>query len=104
MIKSGTITTPGVGELRHTIMAHPLAAIAIAFAAGAITGLAGRATREAAPTKRTIRSVLLGSVSAIVMGMIRSAVIEHLSGAAKSWLDPEDSASRDRSVESFLEH
>ena len=95
-------------DLEAKITAHPLAAIAIAFAAGAITGLAGgRATREAAPTKRTIRSLLLGSVSAIVMGMIRSAVIEHLSGAAKSWLDPEGAASRGRSpdpLESFLEH
>lgn len=92
-------------DLEAKIMAHPLAAIAIAFAAGAIAGIAGgRATREAAPAKRTIRSVLLGGVSAIVMGMIRSAVIEHLSGAAKSWLDPEDVASRDRAVESFVEH
>lgn len=92
-------------ELEAKITANPLAALAIALAAGAVVGLAGgRSSKDRASDKRTIRGMLLGSVSAIVMGVIRNAVVEHLSGAAKSWLGPENVASRDRSVESFLEH
>jgi hypothetical protein len=92
-------------ELEAKITAHPLAAIAIALAAGAVVGMAGgHSTRDNGPDKRTIRGMLLGGVSAIVMGMIRSAVVEHLSGAAKTWLGPENVASRDPSVESFLQH
>jgi hypothetical protein len=92
-------------DLETKITAHPLAAIAIALAAGAVVGLAGgRSKNDAARTKRTIGSVIVGGVSAIVMGMIRSIVVEHLSGAAKSWLGPENMASRDPSIESFLEH
>ena len=92
-------------ELEAKITAHPLAAIAIALAAGAIVGMAGsRSTKDHAPDKRTIRGMLLGGVSAIVMGVIRSAVVEHLSGAAKTWLGPDNVASRDPSVEPFLQH
>ena len=95
-------------DLEAKITANPLAAIAIALAAGAIVGLAGaRSTKDHAPNKRSIRGMLFGGVSAIVMGMIRSAVVEHLSGAAKTWLGPDSVAPRDPSpdpVASFLEH
>jgi len=91
-------------DLESKITAYPLAAVAIALAAGALVGLGARRSKSAPPSKRTVSSLLLAGVSAIVTSMVRSAVLEQLSGAAKSWLGPEDAASRDRSVESFLEH
>lgn len=95
-------------ELETRISAHPLAAVAIALCAGAIVALARR-TRDAAPTKRTISSAIVGGISALAMGVVKDALLGQLSGAAKSWLDPEGAMSaqpgarRDPSS-SFLEH
>ena len=89
--------------LEAKIAAHPLTAIAIAFAAGAVVALANRAN-DAAPARRTLGGALAGSLGALAMGVLRTAVLEQVSDAAKSWFDSEDAASRDRSVEPFLEH
>lgn len=95
-------------ELEARIKAHPLAAVAIALVAGAIVALA-RSTRDTAPRKRTVSSVVIGGISALAMGVVKDALLGQLSGAAKSWLDPEGAMSaapgapRD-TAESFLEH
>jgi len=94
-------------ELEEKIKAHPMIAVAIALGAGALIALAGgRSSSKATVDKKSVSSALIGGLGALAMGMIRTAVIEHLSEAAKGWLDPdrERVASRDRSVESFLEH
>jgi hypothetical protein len=93
-------------ELEAKIAEHPLIAIAVAFAAGAVLSMARRAT--AAPAvKRSMGSLIVGGLGTLAMGFIKNAVLEQVSGAAKQWLDPEhpeNAASRDQSVESFLEH
>ncbi|MBA3454610.1 MAG: hypothetical protein H0T42_16085, partial [Deltaproteobacteria bacterium] len=75
-------------ELEAKISAYPLAAVAIALLAGAVVAL-GRRSRDAATTKRTVSSVLIGGISALAMGVVKDALLGQLSGAAKSWLDPE---------------
>lgn len=94
-------------DLEDKIKAHPMIAVALAMGAGAVIAFArGSSRRTAAPAKRTVRGMIFGGLSTIAIGMIRTAVLEHLSEAARGWLDPdrESTASRDRSVESFLEH
>jgi hypothetical protein len=95
-------------ELETRIEAHPLAAVAIALVAGAIVALA-RGERGHAPRKRTIGSAIIGGISALAMGVVKDALLGQLSGAAKSWLDPEGAMSaaggaRRDPAESFLEH
>jgi len=89
--------------LEAKIAAHPLIAIAVAFAAGAMVALAKRAN-DAAPTRRTIRGAIAGSLGALAMSVLRTAVLEQVSDAAKSWFGSGDAASRAPSVEAFLEH
>ena len=95
-------------ELEKRIEAHPLAAVAIALFAGAIVAVA-RGSRDAAPRKRTISSAIIGGISALAMGVVKDALLGQLSGAAKSWLDPDGAVSaapeaRRDGTESFLEH
>ncbi len=95
-------------ELETRIEAHPLAAVVIALLAGAIVALA-RSTPDAAPRKRTIGSTIVGGISALAMGIVKDALLGQLSGAAKSWLDPEGAMSAPPGgshdpAESFLEH
>jgi len=93
-------------DLEDKIKAHPIIAVAIALGAGALIALVKGSSSKAAPAKKSASSVVIGGLGAIAMGMIRTAVIEHLSVAAKGWLemDRERPASPERSVESFLEH
>lgn len=94
-------------ELETRISAHPLAAVAIALCAGAFVALARRSSVPA--PRRSLGGVIIGGISALAMGVVKDAVFGQLTGAAKSWLDPEgamsasEGASRD-SAESFLEH
>jgi len=95
-------------ELEARISAHPLAAVAIALCAGAIVALARR-PRTVAAQKRTISNAILGGISALAMGVVKDALLGQLSGAAKSWLDPEGAISgqpgaRRDSTESVLRH
>ncbi len=95
-------------ELEARIEAHPLAAVALALFAGAIVALA-RGTRESAPRKRTIGSAIVGGLSALAMGVVKDALLGQLTGAAKSWLDPDGAMSAAPGVprdpaDSFLEH
>jgi hypothetical protein len=92
-------------DLEEKIRAHPVMAIAIAVGAGALIALAkGSSRRDAPAAKRTASGLVIGGLGSIAMGMIRSAVLEHLSEAAKGWLDPEHTESADPPTASFLEH
>lgn len=95
-------------DVEAQIGAHPLPAIGIAFAIGAVVALAG-GRKHAPDAKRGLRGAVMAGVGALAMRMIKEIAFSQLAGAAKTWMDggtteSERSASRDRSVESFLEH
>ena len=93
-----------VGELDDRIAEHPFAAVGIAFGLGALFALSPRLPD---PDKRTIRGLLASGLTALALRGVKSYAWSRLSGAAKGLFDGssrERQASRDRSVEAFLEH
>ncbi len=101
-------------DLERRIAEHPLPAVGIAFALGAIVGLVrtlGRGHERAEAVKNsTLGGAITGAITALAMRMAKDYALSHLSGAARKWIDTDQTspterkASRDPSVESFLEH
>jgi len=101
-------------DLESRIAARPLTAVGIAFALGAVLALGGR--RRAAPEEQVQRGLggaVIAGITAIAMRVAKDAAIRQLADAARRWLheqygtnvpDSEREASRDPSVEPFLEH
>jgi len=106
-------------DIRAHIAAHPMLAVGIAFAAGALLGFPGKGSSRsksssdsAVPTKGEVKSGLLGAAMAtlgsLAFQLAKSVAFHQLSGQAKTWWDTnygmQAEASRTRDVESFLEH
>ncbi len=106
-------------DIEGKIAAHPLPAVGIALAIGAAIGLlkglggGGKKVDKEVAAKSTIGGAISGAITALAMRMVKDYALGHLSGYAKSYLggqqDPvaskrEQGASRDASVERFLEH
>jgi hypothetical protein len=84
-------------KAKELILAHPLAIAGGALAIGALIGL--------------VRSRKGGALSAamtgIVMALVRDAAVKKFSTYANHWIDQksrEESMSRQREVEAFVEH
>jgi hypothetical protein len=95
-------------DVEAQIAAHPLPAIGIAFAIGAVFALAG-GRKHTPDAHRGIGGAMMAGLGALAMRMLKDVALGQLSGAARAWMegnatDGERTASRDRSVESFLEH
>ena len=106
-------------DLEGKIAAHPIAALGVALATGALIGLAtsfGRTSKvdTEVAAKSTIGGAISGAITALAMRMVKDYALGRLSGAAKTWYSShnledqgsqrERGASRDASVERFLEH
>ena len=105
-------------DIKAHIAAHPMLAVGIAFAAGALLGFPGKGSHakskdsNAVPTKGEVKSGLLGAAMAtlgsLAFQLAKSVAFHQLSGQAKTWWDAnygmQAEASRTRDVESFLEH
>jgi hypothetical protein len=86
-------------KAKELILAHPLAAAGGALAIGALLGIVrARGGKGGA---------LSAAVTGIAMAMVRDAVIRKFSSYANHWIDMksrEEAVSRQREVESFMEH
>lgn len=101
-------------DLEARIAAHPLAAVGIAFALGAVLGLGSkRRVVPEEPVRRGLGGAVVAGVTALAMRVAKDAAIRQLADATRGWLhrqygmeasDSERAASRDPSVEPFLEH
>lgn len=107
-------------DIEGKIAAHPIAALGVALATGALIGLAtgfgrkGSKVDKEVAAKSTIGGAISGAVTALAMRMVKDYALGRLSGAAKTWYSShnlegqssqsERGASRDASVERFLEH
>lgn len=94
-------------DLEARIAAHPLSALGVALGLGAVLALLGR-RRGHGPEDRTVRGMLSGAAGALVLRIARDVALGRASSAAQQWWaergGTERAASRDPSVEPFLEH
>lgn len=90
--------TDKLDQAKQLLTDHPLITVGSAFAVGALIGLV---------VPRRQRSLFRGLVGGIAMALIREAVLDRVSSYANSWIDQksrEETASRQRETEAFLEH
>ena len=87
-------------DLPAQIRRHPLPAVGIAFALGALVGARGRAAGRAAPPltavlvarPRTLGSMALAVVSVLAFQLLRELAIGHLRRTAERyWSEPDES-------------
>lgn len=95
----------GTHELDDRITAHPFTAVGLAFALGAVFALA---PREPAPdVRRTLSGAVVAGLTALAIRGVKAYAWSRLSSTARGLFGAsarERAASRDRSIESFLEH
>jgi uncharacterized membrane protein YebE (DUF533 family) len=85
---------------RNHISAHPLAAVGIAFAAGALLGfISGGGSSREPGEKKSVGGMVMGALGALAMSAVRSYAMRQISGAAQDWL-----ARESRETEPMLEH
>ncbi len=98
-------------DFKAQIARHPLPAIGIAFAIGALAALSGSPPAPRAAGERSLRGAALGALAAFGLRMARELAIGQLGHAAKQWWSEQSGTSatpRARSqadeLEPFLEH
>jgi hypothetical protein len=110
-------------DLPAQIARYPLPAVGVAFALGVAAGLGRRsavpgsiASPSEAPGARSLRSAAFTALAAIGLRLVREVALGKLSQVARQWWFEhegasaaggsftEDSASRLRDIEPFLEH
>lgn len=93
-------------ELDRQISEHPFATLGIAFAFGAVLALGPR--KLPVDEKRSVSGAITAALAALAIRGVKAYAWSRLRGAAKELLVPsatrERNASRDPSVEAFLEH
>jgi ElaB/YqjD/DUF883 family membrane-anchored ribosome-binding protein len=110
-------TAKNMGNLSEKIAKHPWPAVGIAVALGAFAGLAGHLGRPDENGERKLRQTLFAGAGALLLRLAKSYAMGQLADSAKSWIDErsrmdgaadsdktEKAASRDPSVEAFLQH
>lgn len=88
-------------QAKELVTNHPLLVVGGALAAGALVGFLR--SRKRTESKGMLRGLLGG----LAMALVREAVMDRVSSYANSWIDQksrEETASRQRETESFLEH
>lgn len=109
-----------IGDAKHQldfkaqIANHPLPAIGIAFAIGALAAMSGRPSApraEHAPGERSLTGAALGALAAFGLRIARELAIGQLGNVAKQWWAAQDGstapaapAARVADIEPFLEH
>lgn len=98
-------------DLEGRIIAHPLAAVGIAFALGAGLGAIRRRRSQPEIEKPGLSHAIAAGAGALAMRLGKEYALRRLAHAAKDYMERhgavsrrERTASRDRSVEPFLEH
>lgn len=111
-------TAKNMGNISDRIAKHPWPAVGIAVALGAFAGIAGHLAPPDDTGERKLRHTLIAGAGALLLRLAKSYALGQLSDTAKSWIDErsrmdgaedttvktEKPASRDPSVEAFLEH
>jgi ElaB/YqjD/DUF883 family membrane-anchored ribosome-binding protein len=107
-------TAKNMGNISDKIAKHPWPAVGIAVALGAFAGIASHVARPDENGERKLRHTLIAGAGALLLRLAKSYALGQLSDTAKSWIDErtrmdgadktEKAASRDPSVEAFLEH
>jgi hypothetical protein len=95
-------------DLGARIAQHPRAAVGIALGLGALIGLFGgrRVKPAAVDGKRSIRGTIMTALGAFAINGLKDLALREGAEMAKGWWADrtERDASRDPSVEAFLEH
>ena len=78
-------------RLKAHIVAHPHAAVGIAFAAGLLLGGRGRRSKSSRDQSAAVKSSVLGAAMAtlgsVVFALAKNLMLHQLSGSAKTWWD-----------------
>jgi|GEM_PF-3303043 len=104
-------------DFKAQIAKHPLPAIGIAFAIGALAAMSGGSSAPRAaqtPGERSLTGAALGALAAFGLRMAREIAIGQLGNAAKTWWATQNglaqtagrpsSSVRAADIEPFLEH
>ena len=84
-------------DIPARIAAHPLVAVGVAFALGAVLGGIGRRTRVPdAEVKRGLGGAIVAALGAFAVGALKDFAMHQVSGAASQWFErgTEDETSR----------
>jgi len=76
--------------IRAHIAAHPVAAVGVALAFGALLGSIGRRPRERAPktaVERGLGGAIAAALAAFAMGAAKNLAMRRVANAASQWLD-----------------
>ena len=96
---------------KEQIAKYPIPAVGAAFALGVIAGRGrSRSAASGGEAGRSLGGVVVAGLAALVVRVVREAVLAQLAHAAHNWWaeqerqSPQASRSRTRDVEPFLEH
>lgn len=93
-------------DLGARITHHPRAAVGIAFGAGVLLGLLGGRRTSIHDGQRSLGGTIVAALGALAINALKDAALREGAEMAKGWWADrsERDASRDASVEPFLEH
>lgn len=74
-------------DLPAQIAMHPLPAVGIALAIGALAGRRGARTVSAAMAERSLGATALAAIGAVGLRIVREIAISQLSRAARQWAE-----------------
>ena len=77
-------------DLPAQIRRHPLPAVGIAFALGALAGRRGARIASRVAAERSIGATALGALGALGLRVVRELVILQLTRAARHWIDEDE--------------
>ncbi|MEO8701003.1 MAG: hypothetical protein ABI867_13225 [Kofleriaceae bacterium] len=73
-------------DIGARIEQHPLAAVGIAIAAGAVLGMLGGGHRNPGD-KRSVGGLISAGLGALVIGALKDFALSQVSGVAKEWIE-----------------
>lgn len=96
-------------DFKAQIAKHPLPAIGIAFAVGALAALSGAPSAPRAAGGRSLSGAALGALAAFGLRLARELAIGQLGNVAKQWWTEQSgmagsATARPADIEPFLEH
>jgi hypothetical protein len=74
-------------DVAEHIRRHPLPAVAIALAVGALAGGRGASSGSAAAAERSLGATAMAAIGAIGLRIVREIAISQLSRAARQWAE-----------------
>ena len=99
-------------DIKAHIAAHPRGAVGIAFAVGALLAFPKKGGKTRSVQKAEVKGGLMGAATAaigtLLFTLVKNVAMHQLSGMASEWWEKrsamEQGTSRERDIESFLEH